>query len=526
MKNKNTLSHLETEFSKLIALVENDDFLPALKICEQILSVAPGAHGVYFYIALIHHRMGRDDLAYEAQLIGIKIYPDDAKYHYNAATYASSNNQDLVAMMHYERCLHIQPDNVDALWNYSELLRLDGHVEMAIDCLHRMQALGKDQYFMFYNRLVAAYAVLPKYKEQATQLYQSLLKNPDDLIAFWGYALDELKDEHFDIGFEYYNRRFECSSLNNAYCYNFPYPLWDGEFKQGQTIVFHGEQGLGDEMMFSSPMPEIIAEAEQQGAHIIIGCKPPLVRLMQYSFPQAKVIAHTYDKPAQEIAQFPVDAQMPLGHLLHRNRKSMADFDNNRRPFFKAEPAAIAHFNERIKIQGRESIDGKRRFRVGLMWGTVPSEAVTRFVRNASQKSIPLTMFASFADFIDDVEFISLQNHDRGHETALVPQLQMVDFRHDQADFFDTAAIIENCDLVISVCTSVSHLAGGLEAETWVPLMFTPDWRHGDKRETSYWYNNTRYFHQPARLNWYPTMVEMHEALRERIKKHHQSLAN
>lgn len=496
------------------------NFNDALISGQQLVQMLPNNPQVHFYLALVFNNLNLLEQAYTQQLEAIRLKPDESMYHYNAATYADRMNNALRAMLHYQRCLHIDPNHTDTLWNYSEHLRLDGHIEMAIECLHKLIALGKDHYDKFYNRLIACYALLEQYSTQTADLYHKLLQNPDDHIARWGFALDELKHERFESGFAFYNRRFESSSLNNAYCYDFPYPLWDGVFHKGQTLLIHGEQGLGDEMMFLSTMNELLAEAKHTDTRIVIACKPALARLFAISFPSTTVFAHKYDQPALEVAQLPISAQLPMGHLLQRYRKSMADFDANRHPFLVADAARIAYYDERIKIQGREINDGRRRFRVGLMWGTVSTETVQRFVRFANKKSIALPLFNEFEDLLDEVEFISLQNHERGAEAALLPELQIVDFSLDQTDFYDTAALMCNLDLVISIDTSIAHLAGGLGLETWVPLPELADWRYGKERDTSYWYEDTHLFRQTKADHWHDVIDRIHTKLKNRVQKH------
>lgn len=495
------------------------NFSDALISGQELVGRLPNNPQVHFYLALVFNNLNLFDQAYAQQLEAIRLKPDESVYHYNAATYADIVGNTLRAMLHYQRCLQIDPNNADALWNYSEHLRLDGHIQMAIECLHKLMALGQDHYDKFYNRLIACYALLEQYSTQTAELYQKLLQNPEDHIARWGFALDELKHERFESGFAFYNRRFESSALNNAYCYDFPYPRWDGVFHKGQTLLIHGEQGLGDEMMFLSTMNELLAEAKHTGTHIVIACKPALVRLFALSFPSTTVFAHKYETPTVEVAQLPISAQLPMGHLLQRYRKNMADFDANRKPFLVADAARAAYYNERIKIQGREAKDGQRRFRVGLMWGTVSAEAVQRFVRFANKKSIALPLFSEFEDVIDDVEFISLQNHERGAEAALLPELQIVDFSLDQTDFYDTAALMCNLDLIITIDTSIAHLAGGLGLETWVPLPKLADWRYGKERDTSYWYEGTQLFRQTKADHWHDVLDRMHTQLKARIQK-------
>ena len=511
------MQNLITNIQKLLA---QQQFEQALQLAQNGIQTYPIDANFYFFAAFCLGNLSQFAQAQAYQEKAVALEPKNQVYHFNAAVYASQSGHpdgELRAMLHYQNALRINPDYVDVLWNYGEHLRLAGHIQMAIDCFERLLALGKP-FPKIYNRLAAAYECLGQ-TDKTDEMYDILLQDPTDTIANWGYATTNLARENMVLGWQYYNKRFECSWLNNAYHYAFDLPFWDGVLQPNMTLLIHGEQGLGDEMMFASTFNELIAEAKAVNASIIIGCKAPLARLFQVSFPDAQVFIHSYDNP-MNIEGLNINAHLPMGHLIERYRKSLTDFYAHQTPYLHADATRTAYYNERIIQKGRESVDGKRRLRVGLMWGTVSTETVSRFVLSANRRSIALPLFAPLADFIDDVEFISLQNHERGAEAALLPQLQMIDFSLDQADFYDTAALIQNLDVVISVDTSVAHLAGGLGAECWEPLMVRPDWRHGLTRETSYWYNNTRYFRQTIVDDWSDVIAQLHATLAQRVKQH------
>ena len=301
------------------------------------------------------------------------------------------------------------------------------------------------------------------------------------------------------------------------FCHDFPYPLWQGTFKHGEVLLVHGEQGLGDELMFASTFNELLDDAQKANAQIIIACKPGLARLFADNFPRAQVRSHWVGDSPADLSDTAVDAQLPMGHLMHLYRKHVDDFIAHRQPYFTADPERVDHYAQRIRMLGREAVDGQRRFRVGLMWGSNPAAVSAKFSRWTHQRSIPLDGLLPLSDLLDNVEFISLQNHERGAEAASAPQLNIVDFSLDQTDFYDTAALIQNLDLVISVDTSVSHLAGGMGMPTWVPLMKRADWRHGKHREHSIWYSQTRYFRQTQVNDWRDVIQTMHDTLRAHV---------
>ena len=499
--------------------LNHKQFEQALQLAESGTVAYPEADALYFLAAFACTPLELPEKALAYQQHAIKLAPDNAIYHFNAAVYANNlggKEMELRGMLHYQRALRIDPNYADALWNYGENLRLNGHIHLAIDCFNRLIALNKI-YPKLYNRLAACYESIND-REKTDALYEQLLQDKTDVIAAWGYATEQLRRENFAVGWEYYNKRFECSWLNNAYHYPFALPFWDGQMHPNMTLLLHGEQGLGDEMMFASTFNELLQEAKAVKAKVIIGCKAPVARLFQTSFPDAEVYIHSYDRP-MDISSLTIDAHLPMGNLLARYRKSHADYKAHQAPYLFAAPQRSNDYAQSIKQLGRESVDGKRRFRVGLMWSTVANETVSRFVLSASRRSISAELLAPLADLVDDVEFISLQNAECGSQAALIPQLEIVDFSLDQADFYDTAALMQNLDLVITIDTSVFHLAAAMGIETWVALIEHPEWRFGQQERTeSYWYGNTRYFRQSKKDCWSDVIDHIRDALAKRIR--------
>lgn len=507
--------------AQIQAALNQNQLEQALQLSQKAIVQHPTKAVFYFYLAFILSQQNDYEKAYTYQQQGTTLEPDNAVYHFNAAVYASQaqhKDLELRAMLHYQRALRLEPNHHDALWNYGEHLRLNGHIQMAIDCFERLLKLNKP-YPKIYNRLAASYECLNQ-NDKVDSVYAHLLQDTTDVIGAWGYATEQLRRENFETGWAYYNKRFDCSWLNNAYHYPFDLPWWDGILQPNMTLLIHGEQGLGDEMMFTSTFNELIHEAQAVHAKIIIGCKAPLARLFRNSFTDVQdVLIHTYDKP-MSIDGLSIDAHLPMGNLLSRYRKSHADFAAHQQPYLKADSNRAEYYNQRIAELGRQALDGKRRFRVGLMWSTVANETVSRFVKSANTRSINAELLAPLAKWIEDVEFISLQNHECGHQAALLPELHIIDFSLDQSDFYDTAALISNLDLVVTIDTSIFHLAAAMGVETWVTLKNRPEWRFGqDDRNQSYWYDNTRYFRQIHNERWQEVIAHLSTALGERLEQ-------
>ncbi len=513
----NEIYHVENNVPSLLTFclsaIHQQQFAHALEAALAALKLDPNHAEAHHLVSHAYAGIGDHFMARIMLKRAIALEPDNPQYHYNAAVNASIDGDTPRAMVHYAQALRLAPDLLDALWNYGECLRLDEQFTLALGCFERLVALNATHYESLWDRMSVCYASLDRHEEAEAMYQRAFAAHHSGALAHWEYALYKLSLDDFETGFKYYNDRFLCEGKNSVFCHDFPYPLWSGVFKHSETLLIHSEQGLGDELMFASLFNELLDEAEAANAQVIIACKPGLARLFADNFPRAQVRTHMVgDRPA-DLSDVDVDAQLPMGHLMRLYRKKMDDFIAHRQPYIKADPERTAYYAERIQRLGREAVDGKRRFRVGLMWGSNPAAVSAKFSRWAHQRSIPLNALSPLTGMLDDIEFISLQNQERGSEAATAPQLDIVDFSLDQADFYDTAALISNLDLVISVDTSVSHLAGGMGVPTWVPLMKRADWRHGRTREHSIWYDQTRYFRQTQANDWQAVVQAMHDAL-------------
>ncbi len=250
----------------------------------------------------------------------------------------------------------------------------------------------------------------------------------------------------------------------------------------------HGEQGLGDEIMF---------DIKQEAKQVIWGCRPPLVRLLANSHPQIDVVPHHVVVGPADMSNRKIDYQIPIGSLGRWRRKEMVDFQGTK-VLLQPDKDQVAMFNQRLA----KTIGADKKYRIGIMWGANPSLEITWARRRSVQKSIPAESFRPLSSYCDRVQFVSLQNMDAAMEASNIPELNIIDFHRDLLDFADTAALVQNMDLVISVDTSVAHLAGALGKPVWLLLMNRADWRWGRGGNKSVWYESARLFRQPHQGDW------------------------
>lgn len=513
----NKVVHVPNELNALLDFslqaITQGQFSHALEACEAALRLDANNVDAHHYLTHVYKGLNRPDLADVMMARALQLAPAHAQINYNAAVDAQARGDDNRAMLLYAQALRSEPNFADALWNYGELLRMSEHFSMAIECFERLVALGQTHYQGLWHRMAVCYSSLNRHAETLA-MYDKIMSGEHDMLSNWENALYLLSQNDYAKGSDLYNDRFLCGGRNSVYQHEFAYPLWDGVFKAKSTLLLHGEQGLGDELMFASMFNELLDAAQKADAQVVIACKPALVRLFANSFPRAQVLAHKVGEAPADLTGLTIDAQMAMGNLMSLYRRDVDAFAPHRVAYLVPNAERVAYYAQQIE----QKTSGQRRLRVGLMWGSNPAAVSAKFMKWTAQRSIALPLLAGFADLLDKVEFVSLQNYERGAEAALVPQLNILDFSLDQADFYDTAALVANLDLVISVDTSVSHLAGGMAVETWVPLMSRPDWRHGRERETSIWYDRTRYFRQTKMGEWADVIERMHQALRARVQ--------
>ncbi|NTY38208.1 tetratricopeptide repeat protein [Burkholderia diffusa] len=419
--------------------------------------------------------------------------PDDANLHYNLAVAFEQTGSRERAALSYRNCLRLQPDHAGALWNHGEYLRLNGHFDEAARCFEALETAGH-LYASMHHRMAVVYAHLQRPADAARHFELAMKEGGDTRLTQWERAHFLLGTKDFAQGWQDYGVRFEIGHLLNVACHPFSMPLWRGEALDGKTVLVHGEQGLGDEIMFASMIPEL----ERRARRVVLACAPSLVTLFQCAFPSAIVRAHRAGVAPAVIDDLgPIDYQSPIGSLARWLRPSAASFGDGD-PYLRANPERVEQFGARLRALAPQSA---RALKVGLAWGSNPAKSVPSAARRASYKSIPLPLLEPLARCAD-VQFVSLQNAELGEQAASAPGLDLIDFSHALKDFSDTAALVANLDAVVTVDTSVAHLSAALGKPTYVLLMRHCDWRFGHEGDRCIWYRSMTLLRQTTQGDW------------------------
>ena len=268
-------------------------------------------------------------------------------------------------------------------------------------------------------------------------------------------------------------------------------PLWLGQWDiAGKTILLHGEQGLGDTIQFSRYVPLVAAK----GARIILAVQRPLSALMT-SLAGVSVLR------AQGEAVPPFDGYCPLPSLPLAFKTTLETIPSHV-PYLRAPADRIERWRPVLDVIGRP--------RIGLVWASAGGTADKR------HRSIPLRLFQSLLG-LADVHFVALQKEVPDDDLPHLQASGMTGFSDEQlADLADAAAVISMLDLVITIDTSIAHVAGALGKPVWVLLPFAADWRWLRARNDSLWYPTARLFRQPAPGDWQSVLAQVERSLRER----------
>jgi hypothetical protein len=271
---------------------------------------------------------------------------------------------------------------------------------------------------------------------------------------------------------------------------NFPAPLWKGETDLGKTLLLHGEQGFGDTLQFC----RYAAIAKTQGLRIVLEVQPPLRRLMSSLAGCDQVVARGDPLPD-------FDFHCPLLSLPRVLGTSDLDDIPTSVPYLQAEAKDEALWAGRIASLP----DGV--LRVGLAWAGAPRRESPVQAAFDRRRSLPLGALAPILA-LPGARFFSLQK-------GVLAGPGLVDFMAEMKDFADTAALIANLDLVISVDTSVVHLAGALGKPVWLLNRFDTDWRWLVEGEETPWYPTMRLFRQRSSGDWAGVIDDVVRALRD-----------
>jgi len=394
-----------------------------------------------------------------------------------------------------EGALLLAPRDADAQLRLGNVLLEQRQPERAADCFREALRLRPDA--AGHSALGFAEDLQGKLDDALGHYARALALDANHVQAHLNRAAIWLLRGELARGWEEFEWRLRSPEQAPLF-ERFALPRWDGSPLAGRRILVYAEQGLGDEILFASCIPDVVAQA----AHCVIDCEPRLAGLFARSFAQASVHAGRQSDATDWLASAgPLDVAIPAGSLPRFLRRTPESFPR-RTGYLQAAPERVRAWRERLAALGPGA-------KVGLSWrGGVPQTG-------RGSRSLEL------AELLPVLRqpgccFINLQYGDRSEELAALRARHGIEVTHwPEAidDYEETAALACALDLVISVSTALVDLCGALGRPVWVLAPVRTDFRYGLTGEAMPWYASARVFRQARYGDWAPVVGAAADAL-------------
>lgn len=417
--------------------------------------------------------------------------PDHPDLLISAAIISKSQKKLDQAEAYLLKALAVEPTNTAALCTLGGVNKEQRKLDQAIHHLEKALQLQPDMTEALTN-LAVTYKEVGRLDE-AIRIYRQLLeKDPGNAGILWNMAHPLLLQEKMQEGLKAYEYRFEAEEnkgLNKGRISDKPY--WDGHIKPGLRLIAFYEQGLGDIFQFM----RYCSLLQKKGLVVYLLVPQSLKKFLAMTGGVAGIIGGHDPLPDH-------DVQVPLLSLPHLVGTTMETIPAEV-PYIRALPAYSEKWRDRLKDRPRPLI--------GICWQGNPDQNSDR------KRSFPLKHMAPIIQSGIGT-FVNLHKgsgESQIEHSGLAGSLLNFSKETDQGpdNFLDTSGLIDNLDLVISVCTSVAHLSGAMGKETWVMLTKIPDWRWYLDRSDSPWYPTARLFRQDVVDDWSGVIAKVEKEL-------------
>ena len=467
--------------AQALTLLQQGQFQVGADLLSQSLAQNPQQPEVYYNFGFALQQLGLLDSAVQAYGQTIALSPTDADALMARGHVFVTLNRFDDAAKDFAKAVKLVPHNADAWNNYGNaLLELASEPEKAILAYDKALALRPGLVQAWFNK-GKTLGALNRYADAAAAYEAALMVNPHYEEAKWHLSWSKLILGDFDRGWKLFESRWKVAELGNQRRYG-QLPQWLGQEPiAGKSLLLYNEQGLGDTLQFCRYAPQLQA----MGAKVSLAVQAPLVSLLRDQWPGVTVAESFADLSGFDLATPLMSLPLALGTTL------------------QTIPATVPY----ISVPGSTLSIVRDRLRVGIVWSG------STLHKNDKNRSVPLAMLAPLFDL--PVDWICLQPEIREADLAWLaahPEVRLE--RPALNDFVETANIIVGLDLVVSVDTSVAHLAGALEKPVWILLPIWSDYRWLLAREDSPWYPTARLFRQTGGGHWSDVVSRVAEALK------------
>ena len=496
----------------------------AEKIAIKITKNFPNFFFGWKALGVIFKKTGKITKSLAANHKALQINPNDPETFFNLANTFKDLNKAEEAIINYKKAINLKPDYLEACNNlgiilreqkklkeseesYKKAIKLNPNFADAYNNLgYTLRELGRldesessynkaielnPNFAEAYNNLGFVLKELGRLDESESSYNIAINLKPDFADAYNNLSLTLLSKGNFQDAFKLSEWRWKTElKIGEQFYSNKPY--WDGE--NNCSVFVWREQGIGDEIMYCSILPELIEKSKK----VILNCDERLIPLFKRSLPD-KV---TFESKQNNINEDKYDFHIPMGSLPLHFRKDLTSFNRSSNGYLKA--------NKVKTIEFRKQLSDKKNIKIiGLSWHT------KSLIQMASFRNIPLKNLV-YEINNSEIKFISLQYGDTSEEIQKVKKelgVDIIDLKEvDKRDDIDNlAALVSACDLVVSIDNFILHLAGSLGVKTKALLPFSSDSRWGHKNDKCHLYDSVYLYRQNSLGDWKKVLKQLKE---------------
>ncbi|MCX5922299.1 MAG: tetratricopeptide repeat protein [Candidatus Dependentiae bacterium] len=480
------------------AASELKDYNSAITYYKSAITIAPNHLGAYGALSANLRYTKEYAQAAKYATMGVSLVSDYYDGYFQLSKAQTELAEFEQAIKNAQKAITLQPNNIHAYLNLGHIHNRNGTLDDAVAMYKKALEITPEFPNALYN-LGYTLRIQKKTDEALTYLLRAAELQANYVDAHVAIAQAYWSQKKFDVAWQEYEWRWKLLGIDP---HAMSTPLWDGCDLKGKTIVLYCEQGLGDTLQFVRYTKLV----KEKGATVVCKVQKPLLTLLA-QFPHIdKLISSMAETKGMHI-----DYQAPLlnlpGILKTREHTIPADI-----PYLKADPKLISLWKSKLAHDTK--------FKIGLCWHVDPHHEVDK--SPWEKRTVTIDLFTQLSR-IANTSFYSLQKINGEDQLKNLPESFVVktfdqNFDEKHGRFMDTAAVIMNLDLVITVDTSVAHLAAGMGKKVWMLLPYTPDPRWYNEGQATPWYPNMRLFRQPKPYDWQSVGNELKVALAALVK--------
>jgi tetratricopeptide (TPR) repeat protein len=465
-----------------------NDFASAEQCYARAHAMAPGMIAACFNLAQRFKADGRLDEAAALYEEALTHHPASSAAINNLGNIYRDQERLAEAIACYRQVVAMEPHLAEGHYNLGSALRLNEACEEALVCLHRAVQLKPD-YADAWNNLALTCKNIGELDRALICFNRALALNPELAVAHWNRSFVHLLKEDFSSGWADFEWRFRMPQRKTIYPFELKGERWSGQVAPDATILVHDEQGLGDTLQFVRYLPQVKARCRK----VVLETRTELISLLRGCAGVDDIIVRS----TSGIAVADYDFYIPLMSLpgLFQTAGGNIPLDV---PYVESDRNKTAQWRTQLSAS---------QVKVGLVWSGRPQHTNDKNRSCKLEDLLPLLQ-------LPGIHYLGLQKGSGSEQAALLPPgIAFTNLGDKLHDFSDTAALVANLDLLISVDTAVVHLAGAMGKPAWVMIPFIPDWRWGMHRQNCLWYPTLRLFRQERPRDWSGVVERMRREL-------------